>query len=101
MRFGEQLARGGLPLPVHVARDEYDLDVAENQMLLGAARLISRLPLVGPPVRSRLRRIAEPLGEVTPVRDLRSLRPPPITRLNSHYEPALVLQLTSCSAGRR
>jgi 5-methylcytosine-specific restriction enzyme subunit McrC len=91
VRVGEQLARGGLPLPVHVVRDEYDLDIIENQMLLGAARLLSRLPLVGPPVRPRLRRIAELLGEVTPVRDVRSLRPPPITRLNRHYEPALVL----------
>ncbi|MGZ4415401.1 MAG: McrC family protein [Gaiellaceae bacterium] len=91
VRVGEQLARGGLPLPVRLVRDEYDLDVAENQMLLGAARLLSRLPLVAPRVRPRLRRIVELLGEVTLVSDVRSLRPPPITRLNRHYEPALVL----------
>jgi 5-methylcytosine-specific restriction enzyme subunit McrC len=91
VRVGEQLARGGLPLPVRVVRDEYDLDVVENQMLLCAARLLSQLPLVAPRVRPRLRRIVELLDEVTPVRHVRSLRPPPITRLNGHYEPALVL----------
>lgn len=91
LRLGEQLARGGLPVPVLVARDEYDLDVIENRLLLGAARLLVRLPLVASSVRARLRRVVGLLDGVTPVPDVRSLRLPPITRLNRHYEPALVL----------
>jgi len=91
LRIGEQLARGGLPVPVLVARDEYDLDVIENRVLLAAARLLSRLPLVASSVRARLRRVVGLLDGVTPVSDVRALRSPPITRLNRHYEPALVL----------
>lgn len=91
LRLGEQLARGGLPTPVLVTRDEYDLDVIENRVLLAAARLLARLPLVAPSVRARLRRVIALLDGVTSVRDVRSLRPPPITRLNQHYESALVL----------
>jgi 5-methylcytosine-specific restriction enzyme subunit McrC len=91
LRVGEQLAAGGLPMPVLIARDEYDLDVIENRMLLAATMLLSRLPLIAPTVRTRLRRIASMLDGVTRVADFRALRPPPITRLNRHYEPALVL----------
>ena len=91
LRIGDQLARGGLPVPVRVVRDEYDLDVVENRVLLAAARLLSRLPLVDPSVRARLRRVVGLLDGVTPVPDFRSLRMPLITRLNRHYEPALVL----------
>jgi len=91
LRLGEQLARGGLPMPVLIARDEYDIDVVENRVLYAAARLLSRLPLVATSARARLRRVIRMLDGVTPIPDLRSLRPPPITRLNAHYEPALVL----------
>jgi 5-methylcytosine-specific restriction enzyme subunit McrC len=76
---------------VHIARDEYDPDVIENRVLLAAARLLTRLPLVSSAVRARLRRVIGLLADVTPVPDARSLRLPPITRLNQHYEPALVL----------
>jgi 5-methylcytosine-specific restriction enzyme subunit McrC len=78
-------------MPVLIARDEYDLDVIENRMLLAAATLLARLPLVAPKVRTRLRRIGSLLDGVTRVADFRALQPPPITRLNRHYEPALVL----------
>jgi len=91
LRLGEQLARGGLPVPVHVARDEYDLDVAENRVLLAAAQLLARLPMVVPRVRARLRRVIALLDGVTPMSDIRLFPVPPITRLNRHYEPALVL----------
>ena len=91
LRLGEQLARGGLPMPVLIAREEYDIDVTENRVLHAAARLLSRLPLVATTVRARLRRVIRLLDGVTPILDFRSLRPPPITRLNAHYEPALVL----------
>jgi 5-methylcytosine-specific restriction enzyme subunit McrC len=91
LRLGEQLARGGLPMPVLIARDEYDIDIPENRVLYAATRLLSRLPLVATSVRARLRRVIALLDGVTLIPDFRSLRPPPITRLNAHYEPALVL----------
>ncbi len=91
LRFGEQMARGGLPIPVLVTREEYDLDVLENRVLRAAAQLLARVPLVAATVRARLRRVVALLDGVTAVPDIRSLRPPPITRLNQHYEPALVL----------
>ena len=64
LRIGEQLARGGLATPVLITRDEYDLDVAENRLLLAAASLLARTPLVAPVVRARLRRIVALLDGV-------------------------------------
>jgi 5-methylcytosine-specific restriction enzyme subunit McrC len=91
IQFAAQAARGGLPLPVEVVRDEYDLDILENRMLLAATHLVRRLPLLAPEVRGRLGRVAALLAEATLVRDVRSLKLPRFTRLNRHYEPALVL----------
>jgi 5-methylcytosine-specific restriction enzyme subunit McrC len=73
-------------------------------MLLAAARLVMALSLVPPAVRTRLRRIAMLLDGVTRVADTRALRVPPITRLNQHYEPAMVLAeliLRGTSVGAR
>lgn len=91
LRIGEQLARGGLATPVLITRDEYDLDVAENRLVLAAASLLTRTPLVTPVVRARLRRIVALLDGVSPIANPRTLRSPPITRLNRHYAPAVTL----------
>jgi 5-methylcytosine-specific restriction enzyme subunit McrC len=90
LRIGEQLARGGMATPVLVTRDEYDLDVPENRLLLAAALLLTRTPLVAPVVRARLRRIVALLDGVSVVSP-RTLRSPPITRLNRHYAPGIAL----------
>lgn len=91
LRIGEQLGRGGLPVPLLITRDEYDPDVAENRLLLAAAALLSRTPLVSPLVRARLRRIVALLDGVSRVANPRRLPSPPITRLNRHYAPAIAL----------
>lgn len=91
VRIGEQLARGGLATPVLITRDEYDLDVAENRLVLAAALLLARTPLVAPMVRARLRRIVALLDGVSPVVNPRTLDSPPITRLNRHYAPAIAI----------
>lgn len=91
IQFAAQAAQGGLPLPTNVSRDEYDLDILENRMLLAASDLVRRLPLVAPEVRRRLGRVSALLAEATLVRDTSLLKLPPFTRLNRHYEPALVL----------
>lgn len=91
LRIGEQLARGGMPTPVLITRDEYDLDVLENRLLLAASLLLTRTPLVAPVVRARLRRIVALLDGVSPVVSPRTLPSPPITRLNRHYAPGIAL----------
>jgi 5-methylcytosine-specific restriction enzyme subunit McrC len=91
LRVSDQVARGGLPMPVRIVRDEYDLDGPENRMLLAAARLLVRVPLVDARVRARLRRIVALLDGVTEISDRRALVRPPTTRLNRHYAPALAL----------
>jgi 5-methylcytosine-specific restriction enzyme subunit McrC len=91
LRIGEQLARGGLATPVLITREEYDLDVAENRLLLAAALLLARTPLVAPVVRARLRRVIALLDGVSRVTSLRTVRAPSITRLNRHYAHGLAL----------
>jgi 5-methylcytosine-specific restriction enzyme subunit McrC len=91
LRIGEQLARGGLATPVLITRDEYDLDVPENRLLLAAALLLARTPLVAPVVRARLRRIVALLDGVSPGGGSGNVRTPPITLPNRHYAPAIAL----------
>jgi 5-methylcytosine-specific restriction enzyme subunit McrC len=91
LRIGEQLARGGLATPVLITRDEYDLDVAENRLLLAAALLLTRTPLVASAVRGRLRRIVSLLDGVSLVAQPRTFSTPVITRINRHYAPAIAL----------
>jgi len=91
LRVEAQMAGGGLPMPLDVVRDEYDIDTHENRMILAAAQLLRRLPLTRPLARKRLRRLVSKLDGVTQVSDHRKLRIPAITRLNQHYQPVLVL----------
>jgi 5-methylcytosine-specific restriction enzyme subunit McrC len=91
IRIGEQLARGGLATPVLITRDEYDLDVPENRLLLAAAVLLTRTPLVAPVMRARLRRVIALLDGVSPSEGSGNPRTPPITRLNRHYAPAIAI----------
>lgn len=91
VRIGAQLARGGLAIPVDIERDEFDTDVLENRLLLAAAVALCRLRLVHRDVRQRLRRLISLLDDVTYEPDRSRLPLPSITRMNKHYEPALVL----------
>jgi len=91
LRVEAQMAGGGLPMPLDIVHDEYDIDTPENRMVLAATQLLRRLPLTHPLARQRLRRLVSQLDGVTQVRDHRQLRIPAITRLNQHYQPALIL----------
>lgn len=104
LRIRDQIARGGLLTPVDIIRDEFDIDVPENRILLAAARLLRRLPQVHSTARQRLRRIDEQLDGVSLVPRSVALRGPPFTRLNRHYQPALAiaeLVLRGTSIGAR
>lgn len=92
LRVADQLARWpGLPLPLELSYDEYTLDIAENQLVRGAAEVLLRLPLASPAVRLRLRRIRATLDEAMPASPSREMRAPAMTRLNARYRGALAL----------
>jgi 5-methylcytosine-specific restriction enzyme subunit McrC len=90
--FAAHIARSGsLPLPVDVAYDDFTEDIAENRMLLTAARLLLRLPGIPSDARRRLNRVRSVLENVAPLAAWRGVRAPTITRLNQRYAPALRL----------
>lgn len=89
--FDRLIARGGLPLPAPVAYDEYTEDILENRILRTATQLLLRLPRVSADARRRLQRIRAILDTVTPLRQWRHVKAPPITRLNERYSAALHL----------
>ena len=89
---GEQVRRRvGLALPLEVRYDEFTADIAENRLLLGAARRLLALPGVPAAARGSLVHLTAQLGDVrVPVAGERlpDVRP---TRLNARYRPALRL----------
>lgn len=91
VRVGAQLASGGMPMPLEISHDEYSIDTPENRLLCAAARILSRLPLVHLDARRRLNRVTGSLRMLDAMTTHRDLSMPPITRLNRHYESALIL----------
>jgi 5-methylcytosine-specific restriction enzyme subunit McrC len=89
--FERQLARGGLPLPAHVAFDDFTEDVLENRMLRTATQLLLRLRRVSPGARRRLLRVRTLLDTVSLLDAWRGVKAPQTTRLNAAYAPALRL----------
>jgi 5-methylcytosine-specific restriction enzyme subunit McrC len=92
VRIGDQLARRpGMLLPIEVRYDEYDVDIAENQILRAALRRMLSVPRVAPAVRARLSHLDGRLDGVTPLiagTPVPSWRP---SRLNGQYHAALRL----------
>ncbi|WP_326788593.1 McrC family protein [Streptomyces sp. NBC_00151] len=67
LRAATQMSRRpGLALPLEVAYDEHTVDIAENQLLLGAARRLLRVPGVDGVQRAALHALAARLDGVTP-----------------------------------
>lgn len=92
VREADQLRRRwGQTIPLEVRYDEFSVDIAENQLLLGAAERLLRTPGVGAQYRAGLQRLRLQLSDVTvPVRG--AVRPAWVpSRLNTRYQPALVL----------
>jgi 5-methylcytosine-specific restriction enzyme subunit McrC len=92
LREGDQVRRRvGLALPLEVRYDEFTVDIAENRLLLGAARRLLALPRVPAATRGSLVHLTAQLGDVrAPVVG----EPLPVvraTRLNARYRPALRL----------
>ncbi|HZJ50870.1 MAG TPA: restriction endonuclease [Actinomycetota bacterium] len=92
LREAEQLKRRfGLPMPLEVAFDDFTIDIPENQLLLGAARRLLRLPRVPVEVRRRLVRLASKMFDVTELVRGHGLPQWTPSRLNVRYHVALRL----------
>jgi 5-methylcytosine-specific restriction enzyme subunit McrC len=92
LRSAEQLSRRyGLPVPLEVRFDEYGVDIAENQLLRGAAQVLLKVPGVGGATRLRLRRLLRAMSDVTPARRGTRLPHWQPSRLNARYHIALRL----------
>lgn len=92
LREGEQIRRRvGLALPLEVRYDDYTVDIAENRLLLGAARRLLKLPGLPSQARGSLVHLTSQLGDVRapvagePIPTVRA------SRLNARYQAALRL----------
>ncbi|WP_318241794.1 McrC family protein [Arthrobacter pullicola] len=92
IRITDQISqRPGMLLPLEVSYDDHTVNIAENQILRAALRLLLGLNRVEPGVRRRLAHLDRRLDGV---RDLRPGAPLPAwrtSRLNERYVPALRL----------
>jgi 5-methylcytosine-specific restriction enzyme subunit McrC len=90
--LGAQFRRTGVKVPVSCRYDDYTPDIAENRYLKAAVRLTARVPRVPAEDRRRLMRQLVALESVADAgvraEDLDRIT---ITRLNTHYQPALRL----------
>jgi 5-methylcytosine-specific restriction enzyme subunit McrC len=92
LREGEQVRRRmGLALPLEVRYDEFTVDIAENRLLLGAARRLLALPGVPAAARGSLVHLTAQLGDVRAPVAGEPLAMVRATRLNARYRPALRL----------
>lgn len=83
--------RGGLVFPAQVVFDEFTVDVAENRLILSAARRLLRLPMLSQQTRTELRKLTKSLDGVTPLTGGHPLPRVRFTRLNARYKSALIL----------
>ena len=90
IRFSDQMSRrGGQLLPIELTIDDYTVDIAENQILRGATRLLLTLPRIPSSARRRLAHLDGQLAGVSslsPGRELPRWRP---SRLNERYHSSL------------
>ena len=92
LREADQLRRrAGVAVPLEVRYDEYDVDIAENQLLRAAAERLLRVPDVPSTVVRRLRHIIGRLADVSRLVPGQVLPPTQMSRLNSRYQPGLAL----------
>ena len=92
LREGDQVRRRpGLALPLEVRYDDFTVDIAENRLLLSAARRLLRLPGVPSRVRAALLHLTTRLADVTALTPGDTLPAVRRSRLNDRYQPALRL----------
>jgi len=86
-------------LPVEIAYDEFTVDIDENRLLKAALRRLAGMRLRTASLRRSIGASLDALGGVADIRyDSRTLPSIRFTRLNEHYESALVLARAILSA---
>ncbi|MET3810876.1 restriction endonuclease [Arthrobacter sp. UYEF3] len=83
--------RGGLAFPAQVVFDEFTVDIAENRLLLTAARRLLNLTTLPHQIRTDLRKMTQSLDGVTTLTSGHERPHIHFTRLNSRYRSALVI----------
>lgn len=83
--------RHGIPLPVEIRYDEFDVDIAENRILRAAIQLMLATPGIRAAIRHRLAGLLARLADVSNLVLSAPLPPWQPTRLNARYVPALRL----------
>lgn len=92
LREAEQVRlHAGLPVPLEVRFDEYDVDIPENQLLRAAAQRLLRVPRLPATAVRRLRHLIVRMTDVNRLVPGQPLPETPPTRLNTRYQPALTL----------
>ncbi|MGC7153058.1 McrC family protein [Paenarthrobacter ureafaciens] len=105
IRVGDQMTRRpGLLLPLEVSYDDYTSDVAENQILRAALRIIMHVPRLSEPLLARLAHLYSKLDGVSALNHGAPLPVWTESRINDHYVPALrlseiILRTMSAEAG--
>jgi 5-methylcytosine-specific restriction enzyme subunit McrC len=92
LRTAEQIRRryGGL-LPAEISYDDHTADIAENRILLAAARRLMRVPGTAPGTRALLRRVVVRLDGVSALPPGRKLPVWQPSRLNTRIQSPLRL----------
>ncbi|MCG7285448.1 McrC family protein [Cellulomonas sp. ACRRI] len=92
IRTSDQLTRRhGMALPLEIRFDEFDVDIAENQILRAATDRLLRLERVPDRTRRALRRLSRELADVSPLPRGGMLPAWTRSRLNARYHVALGL----------
>lgn len=105
IRVGDQMTRRpGMLLPLEVSYDDYTSDVAENQILRAAIRMMLHVPRLTDSLVVRLAHLDSKLDGVSALNHGAPLPSWSESRINGHYVPALrlseiILQTMSAEAG--
>lgn len=105
IRVGDQMTRRlGLLLPLEVSYDDYTADVAENQILRAAIRMMLHVPRLSDSLVVRLAHLDSKLDGVSALNHGAPLPAWSDSRINGHYVPALrlsetILRTMSAEAG--
>lgn len=92
LREADQLRlHAGLPIPLEVRFDEYDVNIPENQVLRAASERLLRVPRMPTAAIRRLRQLLSRLAGVSRLVPGQPLPITPSSRLNAGYQPALAL----------
>jgi 5-methylcytosine-specific restriction enzyme subunit McrC len=90
MRYREQVTRRfGQITPLLVRYDDFTIDIAENQLVRAAAKILRTVPGLDPTIARRLRAIMQRLDDVSDLVPGQRLPDWRASRRNTHYDTVL------------